>query len=152
MAIDSLVKEVTSAYEHFANKKVLKRSHAELNSLYQLISNLAPNSKQIADTFYTFISDEMDSDINPFGLLGAETEVGKNVILNLDSFYKNLFAGDDAAAIEAYDEAVRLMKENGLSEDQINILMFTGNQNIPNPLMVHIGEESLPNFIRKILR
>ena len=151
VAIDSLVKEVTSAYEHFANKKVLKRSHAELNSLYQLISNLAPNSKQIADTFYTFISDEMDSDINPFGLLGAETEVGKNVILNLDSFYKNLFAGDDAAAIEAYDEAVRLMKENGLSEDQINILMFTGNQNIPNPLMVHIGEESLPNFIRKIL-
>lgn len=151
VAIDSLRKELTEAYKRYADKKILKRSHSELNSFYQLIAKLAPNSKQISDTFYTFVSDEMDSDINPFGLLGAETEVGKNIILNLNSFYKNLFAGDDTAAIEAYDEAVKLMKENGLSEEQINELMFTGNPNIPVPLMVHVGEETLPSFIRSII-
>lgn len=147
--LSDVASRLKNAYQDWVSKKVLKRNHSELNSFYQLIAKMAPSAQDISIQYKRWVEDwSLDSEV--FGSENRDTEISTNFKSLISSFYKNLFSGNDVAAKKDYDEAVALLKDNGITDDLVNNLMFVGGEDWA-PMMVHIGEDSLPDFINSIL-
>ena len=152
--IDSFGNRLLDLYKEWTNNNVIKTNQSELSAFCKLLVKQSLTSserlKEFNEILTTLGRSADDGQLFGADFLVSPTDVQKNVANLISNFYQNIQSVNLSNALKNYNDLIDILTSEGLSNDEINDLLFTDYGH--GFVIGFVGEDTIPEFLSKIVK
>ena len=153
--VDEIGNNLKQKYKDWVDKKIIKRNQSELDAFFKLFVRQSISRTDRSEVLQAVIDDIVNStDESRWNDLISEWDPSSHtaqteLIQHIDNLYQNLQYGNLSEALNDYNKLISLLKSNGLSDSEINDLLF---QDYGKGMIIgFIGNQRLNDYITEII-